>query len=77
VVQAIVDKITPKGMYTPQEFENCMSAFKIEEVPEIYYSDDYIENGTSQWILAVSQAVPMQVRELLKHLSRQPEFQLK
>ncbi len=77
VVQAIVDKITPKGMYSPQEFENCMSAFKIEEVPEIYYSPDYVQDGTSQWILAVSQAVPMQVRELLKHLSRQPEFQLK
>ena len=51
VVRAIVDKITPKGMYSEQEFENCMSAFKIEDVPEIYYGPDYIPGGQSLWVL--------------------------
>lgn len=77
VVQAIVNKICPKGLLTSQEFENAMSAFKVGDVPEIYYSPDYTSGGTSQWILGVSQLVPTQVYLLLVHLSRQPEFQLK
>ena len=32
VVSAIVDKITPKGLLTPQDFENAMDVFKIEDV---------------------------------------------
>ncbi|RTE55336.1 DUF1800 domain-containing protein [Arenibacter aquaticus] len=77
VVQAIVDKITPKGMFTQQDFDNAMSAFKIEDVPEDYYGPDYIPGGQSLWILSVSQEVPSQVHLLLRHLSRQPEYQLK
>lgn len=77
VVRAIVDKITPKGMFTQQDFDNAMSAFKIEDVPEDYYGPDYIPGGQSLWILSVSQEVPSQVHLLIRHLTRQPEFQLK
>ena len=77
VVRAIVDKLTPKGMYTEEEFNNCMSAFKIDDVPEIYYGPDYIDGGQSLWVLSITPSVPQQVQLLIKHLSRQPEFQLK
>lgn len=77
VVSAIVDKITPKGLLTPQDFENAMSVFKIEDVPENYYGADYVAGGLGLWMLSVSPEVPSQVFLLLMHLSRQPEFQLK
>ncbi|UCD61884.1 MAG: DUF1800 domain-containing protein [Flavobacteriaceae bacterium] len=77
VVSAIIDKITPKGLLTPQDFENAMSVFKIEDVPENYYGSDYIPGGLGLWMLSVSPEVPSQVFLLLMHLSRQPEFQLK
>ena len=77
VVQAIVDKITPKGLLTEADFNNALSAFTIDDVPEEYYSPDFIPGGLSYWMLTVSQEVPSQVYLLLVHLSRQPEFQLK
>ena len=77
VVQAIVDKLTPKGLLTPQEFQNAMDVFKIDDVPENYYGPDYIPGGLGLWMLAVSPEVPLQVFLLLMYLSRQPEFQLK
>ena len=77
VVQAIINKFTPKGLLTTQDFENAMSVFKVEDVPEIYYSPDHTTGGTSQWMLSISPQVPNQVYLLLIHLSRQPEFQLK
>ena len=77
VVRAIVAKFTPKGLLTDQDFENAMDAFKIDDVPENYYAPDYIEGGLSLWILGVSIEAPIQVLSLLKHLSREPEFQLK
>ncbi len=77
VVRALVDKFLPKGLLTPQEFENAMSVFKIEDVPENYYGSDYIPGGLGLWMLGVSMEVPQQVFLLLMHLSRQPEFQLK
>ncbi|WP_297706876.1 DUF1800 domain-containing protein [uncultured Eudoraea sp.] len=77
VVRAIVDKFTPLGLLTPQDFENAMDVFKIEDVPENYYGSDYIPGGLGLWMLAVSPEVPQQVFLLLMHLSRQPEFQLK
>ena len=77
VVRAIVDKITPKGLLTQQDFDNAMDAFKIDDVPEDYYSPDYYPGGSGLWMLAVSQEPPLQVFLLLMHLSRQPEFQLK
>ncbi len=77
VVTAIVDKFTPKGLLTLQDFDNAMSVFKIEDVPENYYGADYIPGGLGLWMLSVSPEVPQQVFLLLMHLSRQPEFQLK
>jgi len=77
VVRALVNKFTPKGLLTEQEFENAMSVFKIEDVPENYYGPDYTPGGLGLWMLAVSAEVPQQVFLLLMHLSRQPEFQLK
>ncbi|MFS4493114.1 DUF1800 domain-containing protein [Maribacter sp. 2308TA10-17] len=76
VVRAIIDKLTPKGMYTEEEFNNCMSAFKINDIPEIYYGPDYIDGGQSIWNLMYP-SVPNQVQLLIRHLTRQPEFQLK
>jgi len=77
VVSALVNKFTPKGLLTAQDFENAMSVFKIEDVPENYYGPDYIPGGLGLWMLAVSPEVPQQVFFLLMHLTRQPEFQLK
>lgn len=77
VVRAIVDKFTPKGLLTEQDFENAMDAFKIDDVPENYYSPDYIDGGLSLWMLAVSMEAPIQVYTLIRYLTRQPEFQLK
>ncbi len=77
VVRALVDKLTPIGLLTAQDFENAMSVFKIEDVPENYYGSDYIPGGLGLWMLSVSPEVPQQVFLLLMHLSRQPEFQLK
>ncbi len=77
VVTAIVDKITPKGMYTTEQFDNALSAFTISEIPTSYYSPDFVDGGSSQWVLNIYPSVPSQVHLLLLHLSRQPEFQLK
>ncbi|MEZ4810186.1 MAG: DUF1800 domain-containing protein [Allomuricauda sp.] len=77
VVRALVNKFTPKGLLTDADFEKAMDAFKIDDVPENYYSPDYIPGGLSLWMLAVSMEVPTQVYVLLRHLSREPEFQLK
>ncbi len=77
VVQAIVDKITPKGLLTEADFNNALSAFTIEDVPEYYYSPDYTPDGQSIWGISFSQEAPSQVYLLLVYLSRQPEFQLK
>lgn len=77
IVTALVNKLLPKGLLTAQDFENAMSVFNIEDVPENYYGPDYIPGGLGLWMLAVSPEVPQQVFLLLMHLSRQPEFQLK
>lgn len=77
VVSALVNKFTPKGLLTAQDFDNAMSVFKIEDVPEEYYGPDYTPGGLGLWMLSVSPEVPQQVFLLLMHLSRQPEFQLK
>lgn len=77
VVEAFVNHFTPKGLLTEQDFQNALDVFTIDDIPENYYSPDFIEDGLSIWILSVSMEVPTQVRFLLNHLIRQPEFQLK
>ncbi len=77
VVSALINKFLPKGLLTQQDFDNAMSVFKIEDVPENYYGADYFPGGLGLWMLTISPEVPQQVFLLLMHLSRQPEFQLK
>jgi len=77
VVEAFVRHFTPKDLLTEQEFQNALDAFTIEDIPDIYYSPDFVEGGLSIWILNISLEVPTQVYTLLSHLIRQPEFQLK
>lgn len=77
VVQAIVDKILPKGLLTDQDFNNALDVFMIEDVPDSYYGSDFIPGGLGYWMLNVSPEAPSQVYFLLLHLIRQPEFQLK
>ncbi|MBO0342371.1 DUF1800 domain-containing protein [Flagellimonas profundi] len=77
VVRALVNKFTPKGLLTDADFEKAMDAFKIDDVPEEYYSSDYIPGGNGWWVLSSSMEVPTQVYVLLRHISREPEFQLK
>jgi uncharacterized protein (DUF1800 family) len=77
VVEAIVNEMTPKGLLTEADFDNALSAFTIDDIPEIYYGSDYIEGGQGIWMLDISPEVPFQVYLLLQHLARQPEFQLK
>ncbi len=76
VVRALVDKFTPKGLLTDQDLRNAIDAF-IAGVQENYYSPDFIDGGLSLWMLGISVEVPMQVYNLLRHLTREPEFQLK
>lgn len=77
VTRALVDKFLPKGLLTEQDFQNALSVFMIEDVPENYYGSDYTPGGLGLWMLAVSPEVPQQVFLLLMYISRQPEFQLK
>lgn len=77
VVEALVRHFTPKDLFDEGEFQNALDAFTIDDIPENYYSPDYIEDGLSIWILNISMEVPVQVYTLLSYLSRQPEFQLK
>ncbi len=77
VVRALVNKFTPLGLLTEQDFQNALDVFKIDDVPEEYYGPDYTPGGLGLWMLSLSMEVPQQVFLLLMHLSRQPEFQLK
>ncbi|WP_222983020.1 DUF1800 domain-containing protein [Flagellimonas meishanensis] len=77
VVRALVNKFTPKGLLTDADFQRALDAFKIDDVPNEYYSPDHVPGGLSLWVLSVSMEVPTQVYILLRHLSREPEFQLK
>ncbi|MDG1571216.1 DUF1800 domain-containing protein [Robiginitalea sp. M366] len=77
VTRALVDKFLPKGLLTEQDFQNALSVFMIEDVPENYYGSDYTPGGLGLWMLSISMEVPQQVFLLLMYLSRQPEFQLK
>lgn len=76
VVEAIVNKFTPKGLLTDLDFNNALSVF-IAPVTENYFSPVFITGGLDIWTIVTSPEVPTQVHLLLKHLSRQPEFQLK
>ncbi|MEL6917376.1 MAG: DUF1800 domain-containing protein [Bacteroidota bacterium] len=77
VTRAIVNKLFPKGILD-DEYGNALSAFaEVDGTVPDYYSPDFIDGGTSLWMLDISPEVPMQVHLLLQHLAKQPEFQLK
>ncbi|HLT50481.1 MAG TPA: DUF1800 domain-containing protein [Arenibacter sp.] len=77
VVQAVVNKLLPKGLLTEQDFNNALDVFMIGDVPENYYGSDFIPDGQGIWWLDQSPEPPIQIYLLLLHLVRQPEFQLK
>lgn len=77
VVEAIVNKLLPKGLLTEQDFNNALDVFMVGDIPENYYGSDFIPGGEGYWMLNQSEEPPLQVYLLLMHLVRQPEFQLK
>ncbi|HFE38150.1 MAG TPA: DUF1800 family protein, partial [Gammaproteobacteria bacterium] len=67
ISQIIVDQFIPKGLQTSEAYERAAVIFKWE-VPQNYYdSGDWNLN----W-----EYVEAQVALLLRHISRQPDFQL-
>ncbi len=68
ITRKIVDKLVPKGLYSETDYQAAIDVFRSDVPPEYY------QNGT--WNLYYV-SVPAQVFQLLLHLTRQPEFQLK
>ena len=78
VVEAIINKLLPKGLLTEQEFNNALDVFMMD-IPDHYFGSDFIPGGEGTWTLNnyLAPEPPSQVYFLLMHLVRQPEFQLK
>jgi len=70
ISKAIVNWFLPEELLSDLDYSIALDTFKIDSIPENYYED-----GT--WDLLTFNQVPKQVRELLKHIVQQPEFQLK
>ncbi|WP_340201580.1 DUF1800 domain-containing protein [Ascidiimonas sp. W6] len=68
VTREIVDAVVPKGLLTDADYEVASDIFK-SDVPDNYYEDN-------SWNLYWESA-PYQVLQLLLHISKEPEFQLK
>ncbi len=68
VVEQIVNSLVPVGLFSPSEMEVACQVFKSE------LTDDHMVDGA--WNL-YNEHVPLQVFQLLMHLTRQPELQLK
>jgi uncharacterized protein (DUF1800 family) len=72
VAKPIIEKFVPKGLLTDADYERAYLAFR-SDVDVNYY-----EGGTTpSWTLLAWETGPSQVYLLLRHLSREPEFQLK
>lgn len=72
IARPIIDFILPKGLLTEPDYEQAFAAFR-SDIDETYY-----EGGNQEtWTLAMWPQAPFQVYLLVRHLSRQPEFQLK
>ncbi|MEW2920978.1 DUF1800 domain-containing protein [Muricauda sp. ANG21] len=72
VAKPIIDFFTPKGLLTDADYDRAYIAFR-SDVDVNYY-----EGGTTpSWTLLGWETGPSQVFLLLRHLSREPEFQLK
>ncbi|MCM5662007.1 DUF1800 domain-containing protein [Galbibacter mesophilus] len=68
ITRKIVDWFLPFGFHTPDDYNIAIDIFK-NRVPQNYFDD-------GSWNL-LSPSVPGQVFDLLQHLIKQPEFQLK
>ncbi|QLE00755.1 DUF1800 domain-containing protein [Galbibacter sp. BG1] len=68
ITRKIVDWFLPLGFHSPEDYEIATDIFK-SDVPENYFED-------GSWNLLSSYA-SKQVLDLLQHLIKQPEFQLK
>jgi hypothetical protein len=72
VAKPIIDWFTPKGLLTDADYDRAYIAFR-SDVDVNYY-----EGGTQpSWTLLGWETGPSQVYLLLRHMSREPEFQLK
>lgn len=72
IARAIIDFILPKGLLNNAQYELAYAAFRSDTDPTYYEGGD-----DESWTLATWANAPSQVYLLLRHLSRQPEFQLK
>jgi len=68
ICNKIVDTFLPASLQSNLDYENALETFK-STVPE-----NYFEDGT--WTLNYP-TVPLQMRDLLIHIIKQPEYQLK
>jgi len=68
ISKILVDAFLPESLMSDLDYENALETFK-SNVPA-----NYFEDGT--WTLQYP-TVPLQVRNLLIHLIKQPEYQLK
>ncbi len=69
VARAIIHKVTPKGFIEDVYYTTAYTVFR-----ERYESDTVYQNGSWNMLLPFANA---QVYDLLKHLIREPEYQLK
>ena len=69
VARAIIDKFLPKGLLTDMDYDRAIVVFR-----EPYEDNNVFETGT--WNMMLQDATS-QVYLLLRHLVREPEFQLK
>ena len=69
VARAIIDKFLPKGLLTEADYTIAISVFR-----EPYEDNNIYETGS--WNMMLDDT-PTQVYLLLRHLTREPEFQLK
>ncbi|MDF0717643.1 DUF1800 domain-containing protein [Muricauda sp. 334s03] len=72
VARPIIEKFVPKGLLTDADYERAYLAFR-SDVDVNYYEG----GNTPSWTLLGWETGPSQVYLLLRHLSREPEFQLK
>ncbi len=72
IAKLIIDSVLSRGLHTDQDYEEAFAVFR-SDISETYYEG----GATPSWTLAGWFKAPVQVFLLLKHLIREPEFQLK
>ncbi len=75
VARAIIDKMLPKGLLTALEYTSAISVFRSLFEDNNVYEDENPVNPT--WTMLNFDNTTEQVYLLLKHIIKQPEFQLK